>query len=116
MLNSAVKYDFYDPGSIHEKRNKVGIRKDHNRSNFCYKDRVMNSFDELLKNIQAKYTIISYNNEGLISIDEIKNIAKKYYKNVNDQSKKYKKFAGGYGGYKNIKSKKVKEFFIICSS
>ena len=36
-----------------EIQKQVGIRKDHNRSNFCYKDRVMNSFEELLKNIQA---------------------------------------------------------------
>jgi len=114
LLNSAVKYDFYDPGSIHLKKNKVGIRRDHNRSNFCYKDKAENSFSNLFKNIQSKYTIISYNNEGLLSIKHIESIAKRYFSQVDIKSKNYKKYAGGYGGYSTVNKKKVKEFFFIC--
>jgi len=114
LLNSAVKYDFYNPGSIHDKKNKVGIRRDHNRSAFCYKDKVEHSFNELFDSIQAKYIIVSYNDEGLLKISQIEDIAKKYFSNIEIVSKDYKKFAGGYGGYANSKQKKVKEFFIIC--
>lgn len=113
LLNSAIKYDFYDPGSMHLKKNKVGIRRDHNRSSFCYKGKVEETFEILFRNIEAKYTILSYNNEGLLSINKIKAIAKKYFTSINMVSKSHKKYAGGYGGYANTKNKKVKEHFII---
>ena len=114
LLNSAVKYDFYDPGLTTAKKSKVGIRRDHNRSNFCYKDRAKSSFEALFNNLQSKYLIISYNNEGLLSIDEIKDLLTQKSSEIKVLSKDYKKFAGGYGGYENTADKKVQEFFIIA--
>lgn len=113
LLNSAVKYDFYNPGLTTAKKSKVGIRKDHNRSEFCYKDRAKASFEALFNNLQAKYLILSYNNEGLLSLDEIKDLLKSKSSEINVLSKDYKKFAGGYGGYVNTTNKKVQEFFIV---
>ena len=114
LLNSAVKYDFYDPGLTTAKKSKVGIRRDHNRSNFCYKDKAKTSFEALFNNLQAKYLIISYNNEGLLSIDEIKDLLNPVSTKVDILSKNYKKFAGGYGGYGNTTNIKVQEFFIVA--
>lgn len=114
LLNSAVKYDFYDPGHPTEKKSKVGIRKDHNRSDFCYKDKAKTSFESLFKTLQSKYLILSYNNEGLLTVDEIKDLLKSRSSDISILSKDYKKFAGGYGGYENTTNKKVQEFFIVA--
>ncbi len=116
LLNSAVKYDLYDPGLTTAKKSKVGIRKDHNRSNFCYKDKAMLGFESLFNNLQSKYVIISYNNEGLLSIKEIENLLKHRFSDIKILSKNYKKFAGGYGGYQNTIGNKVQEFFIVAKT
>ena len=114
LLNSAVKYDFYDPGHPTEKKSKVGIRKDHNRSNFCYRDKAKSSFESLFNNLQSKYLIISYNNEGILSIKEVEDLLKLKSSEIKILSKDYKKFAGGYGGYNNTINKKVQEYFIVA--
>ncbi len=36
------------------------------------------SFEDLIKNANFKYIFLSYNNEGIISEDDIKNIMSKY--------------------------------------
>src|SRR5574343_140292 len=61
LLNSAVKYDFYNPGLPTEKKSKVGIRKDNNKSDFCYKDKAVHAFTTLFNNLQTKYLIMSFN-------------------------------------------------------
>lgn len=35
-------------------------------------------FENLIKNAQFKYIFLSYNNEGLMSVDDVKNIMSKY--------------------------------------
>jgi adenine-specific DNA-methyltransferase len=113
LLNSAVKYDFYDPGSVTAPKSKVGIRRDHNRSAFCSKATAKDSFVKLFNNLQAKYVIISYNNEGILSIDEIKDLLSDVTTEITVSAKNYKKFGGGYGGYENTSNTDVKEFFIV---
>lgn len=115
LLNSAVKYDFYDPGHPTEKKSKVGIRRDHNKSNFCYKNKAKESFIELFNTLQSKYIIMSYNNEGILTIDEINDLMSCRFTDIVVLSKDYKKFGGGYKGFKNIVAKKVKEFFIVAN-
>jgi adenine-specific DNA-methyltransferase len=116
LLNSAVKYDFYNPGLTTAKKSKVGIRKDHNRSVFCYKGQAKAGFESLINTLQAKYLIISYNNEGILSIKEIEDLLKTNFLDIKIISKDYKKFAGGYGGYQNTVNNKVQEFFIVAKS
>ena len=38
----------------------------------------LKSFEELVKDIDSKYLIISYNNEGFISLEEMQNMLSKY--------------------------------------
>ena len=113
LLNSAVKYDFYDPGSVTAPRSKVGIRRDHNRSTFCSSATAKDSFVQLFNNLQAKYVIISYNNEGILTIEEIKNLLSTVANDIKVVAKDYKKFGGGYGGYHNTENTKLQEFFIV---
>lgn len=71
LLNTIAKYDKFTP------KGKTGLR-DYDRSTFCYKGSVSKSFEELIKNAQFKYTFLSYNNEGLMTENEIKSIMSKY--------------------------------------
>lgn len=73
LLNTIAKYDSFIP------KGKTGLRT-YKKSNYCSKNNVLNSFEDLIKNAQFKYTFLSYNNEGLMSDREIKSIMSKYGK------------------------------------
>lgn len=73
LLNTIAKYDNFVP------KGKTGLRN-YNKSDYCSKNSVKKSFEDLIKNAQFKYTFLSYNNEGLMSDDEIKSIMSKYGK------------------------------------
>ena len=47
---------------------------DHQLSEYCYKGRANKALDNLITSANAKYILLSYNNEGVITDDEIKNI------------------------------------------
>jgi adenine-specific DNA-methyltransferase len=71
ILNTIAKYDSFIP------RGKTGLRE-YNRSDYCSKSQVKKSFEDLIKNASFRYTFLSYNNEGLMSAEEIRNIMSKY--------------------------------------
>ncbi|SMN02693.1 Modification methylase NlaIII [uncultured Candidatus Thioglobus sp.] len=73
ILNTIAKYDEFVP------KGKTGLRV-YNRSNYCKKSTVSENFEELLKNAQFKHIFLSYNNEGLMSSEEIQRIMQKYGK------------------------------------
>lgn len=59
-------------------KGKTGIIEGYNKSNFCSKVKVFEAFKTLLDNIKCKYIFISYNNEGLLSCDELKDLFSSY--------------------------------------
>lgn len=73
LLNTIAKYDNFIP------EGKTGLRN-YNKSDYCSKSSVKNSFENLIKNADFKYIFLSYNNEGLMSENEIKSILSKYGK------------------------------------
>lgn len=48
------------------------------KSKYCVKKEILNTFDDLIKNIKTRYILLSYNTEGLLKQEEIINILKKY--------------------------------------
>ena len=69
LLETIARYD--NP----EIRGKTGMRDySKQKSNYCKKSEVQKSFQELIQNLDAKYIFLSYNDEWLMSLDEIKNI------------------------------------------
>lgn len=81
-----------------EVNGKTGINNyDHLKSDYCYKGEAENALNDLIGNTKAKYILLSYNNEGLISDKKIKDILKtagkvslfkrshKRYKSVNQK-------------------------------
>nr|WP_315147715.1 DNA adenine methylase [uncultured Flavobacterium sp.] len=73
ILNTIAKYDTFTP------KGKTGLRE-YNRSNYCSTSNVKSSFEDLIKNAAFKYTFLSYNNEGLMTEQEIRTILSKYGK------------------------------------
>lgn len=66
-------------GKISSKISPVsGIPINWNRSDFNKKGKAIYAMDEIIKNIDSDYLLISYNNEGFISFDEMSNVLKKY--------------------------------------
>lgn len=58
----------------------AGIPEDWNKSQYNKKAEALKSFEELVKDIDSKYLIISYNNEGFITYDEMTEMLSKYGK------------------------------------
>lgn len=86
ILETIAKYD--NP-EIH---GKTGIRDTKSqKSDFSSKRNVAAALDKLVRNANAKYIFISYNNEGLLTFQEFKKILSNYgeYKLL---TKKYKRF------------------------
>ena len=54
-----------------------GIPSDWNRSAYNKKQFAYSALSELAENIKAKFVLVSFNSEGFISIDEMKNILEK---------------------------------------
>lgn len=71
VLNTIAKKD--NP----EIKGVTGMR-DYVSSNWCKKGKVAEEFEELVKNAKFEYILLSYNNEGLMSLDQIKKIMEKY--------------------------------------
>jgi adenine-specific DNA-methyltransferase len=48
------------------------------KSDFCKKNKAREAFETLIRDANARYILISYNNEGILSTEELKNLCKKY--------------------------------------
>ena len=70
-----------------------GIPTDWNHSPFNKKNDALRSMDEIISNLKTKYVLVSYNNEGFISYEEMENMLKKYGE-VSAKRIKYNTFRG----------------------
>ena len=66
----------YDNPEINE--NKTGTKKNITKSKWCNKYCCKEELEFIIKNTNAKCIIMSYNNEGIMTSDEIKEICNKY--------------------------------------
>jgi adenine-specific DNA-methyltransferase len=105
MLNTITQYDTFIP------KGKTGLRE-YNRSDYCKKGEVHNSFEELIKNAKFKYIFLSYNNEGLMSENDVKNIMEKYGK-YDLKTKEYQRFKADKTESRNHKADKTFEYLHI---
>ena len=84
LLNTIALYDDFTP------KGKTGLRE-YKKSNWCEKDKVYKELENLIKNADFKFIFLSYNDEGLLSLNQIKEIFEKYGK-YDLKSKIYKRF------------------------
>jgi len=55
---------------------KTGLIKNSNKSNYSVKKNVLDTFTDLINDLDAKFILVSYNNEGLMDSDTIVEILK----------------------------------------
>ena len=67
LLNTIAEYKVFQP------KGKTGLR-DYTRSKYCSASSVTKEFEELIKNADFKYIFLSYNNEGLMDVEDIRQI------------------------------------------
>ena len=69
LLNTIAKYDDFAP------RGKTGLR-DYYRSPFCGRQTVEKAFENLIEHARFKWIFLSYNNEGLMSAETVREVMK----------------------------------------
>ena len=105
ILETVVKYD--NPQVFY----KAKYRNDRFQSSFCYRSKVSNEFESIFKycNTHSTNLLISYSDKGLMKIDSLHELAKKYFKNTKLRYIDYKHSTQGKG------SKELHEILISCS-
>ena len=88
---------------------KTGLRKEEEKkSTFCSKQKALTSLEYLLENLRYKILILSYGDYGIISVENIKKLFRKYGK-LKIYKKKYKQFKAN----KNVKEKEIYEYLFV---
>lgn len=89
---------------------KTGLRDySSQKSLFCSKRTVDKTFDDLISHADFKYIFLSYNNEGLMSLDTIKSIMSKYGK-YTCYTKDYRRFKADKDENRQISADSTTEY------
>ena len=88
MLNVILNYQYPQKTSTIS-----GIPEDWNRSAYNKENHALNALTHLVQNIKAKYVLISFNSEGFISIEDMKNMLQRMGK-LEVLETKYNTFKG----------------------
>lgn len=105
LLNTIAKYDSFVP------QGKTGLRN-YYRSDYCKKNEVKNSFEELIKNANFNFIFLSYNNEGLMTEDTVKSIMSSYGK-YSLKTINYQRFKADKSENRNHKATSTVEYLHI---
>jgi len=97
MLNLILDYKYP------QKISKIsGIPEDWNRSTYNKENHALNALTHLIENIKAKYLLVSFNSEGFIDIEQMKNMLKRFGK-LEVLETKYNVFRGS----RNLKTREI---------
>jgi adenine-specific DNA-methyltransferase len=88
---------------------KTGLIENSNKSKYSITKKVEETFRELIENIKSKYILLSYNNEGIMTSNTIKEILTKKGKTTLYKYK-YKKFKSNI----NQENETVYEYLYLC--
>ena len=104
MLETIARYD--NP----ELFGKTGLREPGvQKSKWCSKKLVEQEFEEIIKNADFAYIFLSYNNEGLMSLETIKRIMSKYGE-YSAHTKIYKRFKADRDENRNTGERETIEY------
>ena len=105
LLNTIAIYDTFIP------KGKTGLR-DYYRSSYCKKNEVKNSFENLIKNANFNYIFLSYNNEGLMTENEVCKIMSSYGE-YSLETTNYQRFKADKTNSRNHKATSTVEYLHI---
>ncbi len=105
VLNTIAKYDTFVP------RGKTGLR-DYYKSDYCKKNEVLEVFTNLIEDAQFRYIFLSYNNEGLMTQEEVEKTMKRFGK-YSLKTKEYRRFKADKTENRNYKATQTVEFLHI---
>lgn len=105
LLNTIAEYKPFVP------KGKTGLR-DYERSLYCSKRTVFSSFESLIRDAEFKYVFLSYNNEGLMSMCDIKSIMSRYG-HYDVISQDYNRFRADKDKNRNFLASKTIEYLHI---
>jgi len=72
LLETIAKYDFPTLKGV------TGLRENEVKSDYCKKNAVLSSFEDLIKNADFKHIIMSYSTEGLMGVNDIEKVLRQY--------------------------------------
>jgi len=109
QLNYLAKYD-----KNIKIKGKTGLVENYFKSKFSQKGNVYDEFSKLIQNLKTKYILVSYNNEGILSYDDLQKILSNKGK-LKTYILKYKKFQSRKRN--ENEKKEVNEYlhFVDCS-
>lgn len=107
ILETIAKYDYPDIFG------KTGRRSKRILSDYSNKNKAIYEFEDLFRQLNFKYILVSYSNQSLISLDELINLAKKFSVNgkVYIESNEYREYSTNNNSYKG-NGEKLKETII----
>ena len=105
LLNTIAKYDTFVP------KGKTGLRE-YYKSNYCKRGEVLKSFTEVIEKAQFKYIFLSYNNEGLMSQNNVKEVMERFGK-YDIATTKYQRFKADKTQNRNHKADSTIEYLHI---
>lgn len=95
LLETVAKYDFPRLKGV------TGLRENEVKSDYCKKNSVLNSFENLIKNAKFRHIIMSYNTEGLMGVNDIESVLTKYGKDYKKYEIDYRRFKSQKGKFKD---------------
>lgn len=100
----------YDSPEVH---GKTGLRDTTElKSKYSSKRTVASEFEDIIKNAKFKVIILSYNNEGLMSVDTVRDIMSKYGK-YSLHEKDYRRFKADKTENRHHKANATKEYLHV---
>ncbi len=105
LLNTIAEYKEFEPKGV------SGLRE-YYKSSYCRKNEVKEAFEELLENADFRYIFLSYNNEGLMSENDIKEIMSKFGQ-YSLEIKEYQRYKADRNENRNHKADKTYEYLHV---
>lgn len=105
LLNTIAYYDEFSP------QGKTGLRTYH-KSNYCKKAQVLACFEELIAQARFKYIFLSYNNEGLMGVEKVREIMSRYGQ-YDLYVTEYKRFKADSDENRQHKAAKTEEYLHV---